>query len=234
MARGPSPRVRGRRRGLAPSLDQRDHPRACGEDTTGIEASVRDRRDHPRACGEDAHDDALPRACWQGPPPRVRGRPGPAAHAHASGRDHPRACGEDVRAWVPASARRDHPRACGEDSTAWTSERRDRRDHPRACGEDRVNAGVDVPSTTGPPPRVRGRRSYVARGHEHAATGPPPRVRGRLRPATARGAPREGPPPRVRGRHFLTCAVVRSMSNSASLSSGAPCSDPYRDRPRAH
>ena len=97
-------------------------------------------RDHPRVCGED-QDDYDATVIDEGPPPRMRGR--------------------RLRVCFALKALRTTPAHAGK-----TSRLRWREhcfgDHPRACGEDFASASA-VSASTGPPPRMRGRRHQTAR-----------------------------------------------------------------------
>ena len=173
---GPPPRMRGRQ------LTLHKHNTLTG--TTPAHAGKTGSRnhpaplhpDHPRACGEDA---TIIIVCIlvMGPPPRMRGRPSADCPKSRSRGDHPRACGEDSRHELEqvvgggppprmrGRRRCGSPCVCSPGTTpahagktqpaAW-SERR-RRDHPRACGEDTAGATL-LNRSTGPPPRMRGRR----------------------------------------------------------------------------
>ena len=157
---GPSPRVRGKRRfgnssrGCAGSI-----PARAGETIVlprwRVAAAV-----HPRACGGNPEDCTLT-IRWEGPSPRVRGKP--------------------KRSLLLQTVRRSIPARAGETSANKHLEGR-RAVHPRACGG---NAGIRMRlwQQSGPSPRVRGkqdrgkelslgRRSIPARAGETRRTHP--------------------------------------------------------------
>ena len=174
-SQGSPPRVRGR----APQRARRFPPRRITPARAGKRQMstffARQERDHPRACGEEAVT-MLYALADEGSPPRVRGRDGcgsPAAPVHGitparAGkrhggrlarpivRDHPRACGEEKKSLIhPGDEIGSPPRVRGRvrdespdqavlgitparagkrppasrSATWW-------RDHPRACGEE--------------------------------------------------------------------------------------------------
>ena len=169
-------------------------PARAGKTRRGI-CSASHCRDHPRACGENSSPSSRFRAV-RGSPPRVRGKPGHrlalllhggitparAGKTHRPTRrrsetsDHPRACGENCAAGHETPCRRGSPprvrgkpmfariaepiqgitpaRAGKTDSVRLAEDRL--WDHPRACGE---NSFVKFPikMSLGSPPRVRGK-----------------------------------------------------------------------------
>ena len=171
------------------------------------------RRDHPRACGENTTR-ITSRSVRGGSPPRVRGKrflgvvhcvtlritPARAGKTNSGSataeyrRDHPRACGENYN---------DDPKSCGDEGSPprvrgkladleialWlagitparagkTGQEKHREpadeDHPRACGENAATVYVS-PGTMGSPPRVRGKPGETE----------PLRSLGRITPARA-------------------------------------------------
>ena len=172
---GSSPRVRGKLRGtrlprgprgLIParagktwwtsrtSGSRRAHPRACGENRTGVVRVVKRVGSSPRVRGKPAH------APVPAPPggliPARAGKTSSMRKWRTSSSAYPRACGENPISWtkwrvIPGSSPRvrgklregDHP---GLPALA----------HPRACGENLIGLGADL-AATGSSPRVRGK-----------------------------------------------------------------------------
>ncbi len=131
---GAPPRVRGKAC-MAGKMAQatRITPACAGKSfTTDIVAESAE--DHPRVCGEKAGG-RRGTAVLTGSPPRVRGKGYP-------GMPHLR-------------SRRITP-ACAGKSLIFLQKGVDIRDHPRVCGEKSLSA-LDVRSSTGSPPRVRGK-----------------------------------------------------------------------------
>ena len=173
-----------------------------------------DERDHPRACGEKFVHRAT-RKRLGGSPPRVRGKVRGLQCFAGIPRITPARAGKSPAASSPRSPTRDHPRACGEkgDSVgavahdigspprvrgkaadrqtvsvrpritparagkrpATTSTRKCTWDHPRACGEKYLAFAMNM-LMVGSPPRVRGKATQercgrAARGITPARAG---------------------------------------------------------------
>ena len=154
-------------------------------------------RDHPRACGENSLSEASG-LFDQGSPPRMRGKPSQRDTALLLDGITPAHAGKTPAGALRMRRRRDHPRACGENSTPSIAamrsagspprmrgkpggdvigipargitpahagkttissrQRRASRDHPRACGEN-SSPTPDTTRTPGSPPRMRGKRN---------------------------------------------------------------------------
>ena len=154
-------------------------------------------QDHPRVCGEK-----LPRKypnLWEdGSPPRVRGK-----ETWSNGAGH-------LRRITPACAGKSRgPPRCPRQGT----------DHPRVCGE-KMQSYTGQPSSSGSPPRVRGKAVHNASKRRHtgitpacagkrqeregaaAATRDHPRVCGEKPISLGCNRLRLGSPPRVRGKEM--------------------------------
>ena len=173
--RGITPARAGKRAGSSPVRSYVwDHPRACGEEATSAPGCVVITGSPPRVRGralilEEA--EAVP-----GITPARAGKRLSSVRIHAGRKDHPRACGEE------RTPGRSHyrtggspPRVRGREdfyavyglggritpARAGKSAGRGHagfypQDHPRACGEEPA-ATITTMTTTGSPPRVRGR-----------------------------------------------------------------------------
>ena len=174
--------------------ERRITPARAGKTGCGS-CSLPANRDHPRACGENYSYSLFPRLSV-GSPPRVRGKPyrptitppGPGITPARAGKTECRSCS--------LAGHRDHPRACGENSTC------------TAPGN----------SSTGSPPRVRGKLSATGCLVTSARITPAragKTIRGRQDSTATRDHPRAcgengqdllqmvnagGSPPRVRGK----------------------------------
>ena len=193
-ASGSSPRVRG-------AADATAHgpgivgiiPARAGSRST--RKQTRDRsRDHPRACGEQSSSDAMTLVGW-GSSPRVRGAALFVLRSRGCDRIIPARAGSSAPSVLPGRSCPDHPRACGEQPLkameklkvlgssprvrgagrhripaaladriipARAGSRRSNRcrgasspDHPRACGEQEFQS-PELRLPEGSSPRVRG------------------------------------------------------------------------------
>ncbi|MDK2955365.1 MAG: hypothetical protein PWQ57_861 [Desulfovibrionales bacterium] len=108
---------------------------ACAGETPCIAWSRLRPMDYPRVCGGDSRMSATP-ILYMGPSPRVRGRRGGIICQKSSTGTIPACAGETSALVSTSSGSRDHPRVCGGDALTMTS----------------------LHITTGPSPRVRGRR----------------------------------------------------------------------------
>ena len=159
-------------------------------------------KDHPRACGENPGI-RFPIRWILGSPPRVRGK---------QAREQSFAVSSGI---TPARAGK-----TDEVARLWAQNE----DHPRACGEN-LRPFRYIYSTTGSPPRVRGKpaqRWYepVRRGITPARAGKTvrpqaaatcsrdhPRACGENVPFSLFGTRNLGSPPRVRGKQFLRLRI---------------------------
>ena len=121
--KGSPPRMRGK-----PTMDlekltgDRITPAHAGK-TTLITFSTRHRKDHPRACGENTS-----LFYWKcngkGSPPRMRGKRLALKNGRGDVGITPAHAGKTGNGRLAAARGRDHPRACGENSfrsPAWTA-----------------------------------------------------------------------------------------------------------------
>ena len=141
VARGSSPRVRGKPKGSSPlAWGKRLIPARAGK-TWGSSDLVYTTKAHPRACGENfGFDSRCPFDA--GSSPRVRGKLKSEAEITTKVR------------LIPARAGK----------TAFVAWRCDvRQAHPRACGENRLSL-VRAPPLSGSSPRVRGKLGAGAPG----------------------------------------------------------------------
>ncbi len=133
-ASGSSPRVRGKRRPVQPTVYSRRIIPARAGQTSMIGLTPKKTSDHPRACGandEFANVGRIP----NGSSPRVRGK-----------RRRPRPAHQTIRI-IPARAGQTRRR---------TARYRPNPDHPRACGANPPTQSA-TPSSPGSSPRVRGK-----------------------------------------------------------------------------
>ncbi|MDH6193181.1 hypothetical protein M2168_006299 [Streptomyces sp. CZ24] len=131
---GASPRVRGRRGGVAVvGAEPRSIPAGAGP-TRRPGGRGAGRAEHPRGCGADRLRSTMPGAA-RGASPRVRGRPLWITEPTLRARSIPAGAGPTVLRVVM--------HRCGEE-------------HPRGCGADLVD-GEPVQPCRGASPRVRGR-----------------------------------------------------------------------------
>ena len=151
-----------------------DHPRVCGEKSTGSGRPSGRTGSPPRMRGKETCKKAC-EVSW-GITPAYAGKSRPAAAAMLLPQDHPRVCGEKNNYYnlgqpKPGSP----PRMRGKDTAQWilykqvgiTPAYAGKRvsvdevnvfhgDHPRVCGEKRLILLV-FRAVTGSPPRVRGK-----------------------------------------------------------------------------
>ena len=182
----------------------RDHPRLCGEKSSGMRSRgttigspppVRGKASSRRACASST-----------GITPACAGKSCISARRQQPRRDHPRLCGEKSSRRVKSvNVRGSPPPVRGKDfhsnfvsymdgiTPACAGKRRHsnrllhrRQDHPRLCGEKRCITLVSA-SISGSPPPVRGKDS--AHLDLAAASGITPACAGK-RPTPARAAPR--------------------------------------------
>ena len=138
-------------------------------------------RDHPRACGENTSM-AMTQASTTGSPPRMRGKRAQPSPAPFWSRITPRACGENIprplhnlrvqgspprmrgkqrRVVLQYEDRGITPAHAGKTECPHQS-RRGARDHPRACGENFLATSRCV-RRAGSPPRMRGKPGRLCR-----------------------------------------------------------------------
>ena len=137
---GPPPRMRGRHAGRVYNPDGVGTTPAYAGKTPPGAPPPRSCGDHPRVCGEDEKELAT-QARDQGPPPRMRGRPGYPLQRGGSGGTTPAYAGKTRESHTRVGVVGDHPRVCGEDHGRNPSKRENR----------------------GPPPRMRGRLARLRR-----------------------------------------------------------------------
>ena len=110
---------------------------ACAGKTTVCAFLRWGRQDHPRVCGENLNLIAS-KLRGAGSPPRVRGKPQQLFEIFEQLRITPACAGKTLIGWST-------------DPAKW--------DHPRVCGENTLSAKLPS-SSTGSPPRVRGKLLY--------------------------------------------------------------------------
>ena len=134
--------MRGRPRRLLPRIRKSRLTPANAGTTPGCGSSHRYGRAHPRECGDDKNTGHT-MAVGSGSPPRMRGR--------------------RVRGAVGIPEQRLTPANAG---TTWggVGSGRATPAHPRECGDDTARASKTM-LPPGSPPRMRGRRGFVVRGH---------------------------------------------------------------------
>ena len=141
-------------------------------------------RDHPRACGENTSM-AMTQASTTGSPPRMRGKRAQPSPAPFWSRITPRACGENIpRPLHNLRVQGSPPRMRGKRQRvnlrkhrlgitpahagkttegSWISTAK--RDHPRACGEN-IPRPLHNLRVQGSPPRMRGKQRRVVLQYE--------------------------------------------------------------------
>ena len=189
VARGSSPRVRGRRCGgpwAAPQL--RLIPACAGQASLATSLRVGFGA-HPRVCGADC------RACEidlpsDGSSPRVRGRPTTTSGPLARSGLIPACAGQTSKSSRVTVA-------------FWA--------HPRVCGAD-LDFAFLLPSRSGSSPRVRGR--LCTDTHLAVATGLIPACAGQTREKTPRCPPARAHP-RVCGADVFSCYSSRLTDGSS-------------------
>ena len=207
-SRGSSPRVRGKPREEAATIDMGGLIPARAGKTPLLHLRMLALWAHPRACGENEAGDEKG-AVFEGSSPRVRGKRG-------RGRE-----GRRLRGLIPA---------CAGKTTEPTPSRENWRAHPRVCGENAYSRATRSASS-GSSPRVRGKlhpalAALAAHGLIPACAGKTGRRWRRTVPRGAHprvcgengqsGVPyqrREGSSPRVRGkrRRAAQCACALGL-----------------------
>ncbi|SCQ64068.1 Hypothetical protein PFR_JS9-2_2014 [Propionibacterium freudenreichii] len=133
--------------------------------------------DHPRVCGENSSGSAS-HAPGGGSPPRMRGELHIAQSEQNSWRITPAYAGRTSPNASPIIRARDHPRVCGENSPLSGQRSPLRLDHPRVCGENQI-AVLLGGRDEGSPPRMRGELSVPC--NENKVPGITPAYAGRTR-----------------------------------------------------
>ena len=242
-ARGSSPRVRGKQRGVGALRGPRGLIPARAGKTGTVKGARTVNEAHPRACGENGLSLGLGfrgsgssprvrenRSAVHDPPavpgssPRVRGkRPGPQA-VGVGPRLIPACAGKTRSASAAARAARAHPRVCGENDMT--------RRHARVCD--------------GSSPRVRGKRDHEPRrvrksglipacagktrrpGRSPSSWGAHPRVCGENPVPAGEVSGDDGSSPRVRGKphesacHPETQRLIPACAGKTGSPSGRP------------
>ena len=155
-----------------------DHPRACGEKPTNLNADTAAKGSPPRVRGKGGvYHACLPH---HGITPARAGKSADFEDYPVVARDHPRACGEkSIKEKLCITVKGSPPRVRGKGGPAWSHRGRGRitparagkrcselllvsrsRDHPRACGEKSTGL-TKSPSSRGSPPRVRGKANSL-------------------------------------------------------------------------
>ena len=195
FATGSSPRVRGKRHGLATALPGRGLIPACAGKTSRSHSMSTAYRAHPRVCGENALDQE-PALITLGSSPRVRGKrrgrndsrdrcgliPACAGKTHLARNRrehswaHPRVCGENCcTVWVPMWKQGSSPRVRGKLKPDFEGQKPTRL-IPACAGKTvrLMNTGVVFEAH----PRVCG-ENYSSSSGRSGSTGSSPRVRGK-------------------------------------------------------
>ena len=196
---------------------------ACAGEPGGDVLTRRRRRVYPRVCG-GARAMSLPRSCWTGLSPRVRGSP-VSGREHAGRRGSIPACAGEPRHLVEATAStsRSIPACAGEPSQR---ECASGGVYPRVCG----GAGAIRSGGKGLSPRVRG-SPVELHGASQPLAGLSPRVRGSLRhQCRARG--REGSIPACAGEPCKIGDQAPNSTGSIPACAGEPSGTPPERRPR--
>ena len=150
---GPPPRARGRPPASRPRAHTAGTTPACAGTTRRPLGSETRAGDHPRVRGDDGVVLGIALVAL-GPPPRARGRRGPA-HRRRPGRGTTPACAGTTQVMSHAIwSTRDHPRVRGDDLHQYTAEENKRGPPPRARG--RLSRLVRCGRRSGDHPRVRG------------------------------------------------------------------------------
>ena len=111
--KGSPPRMRGKAtRCRCPARPARITPAYAGK-RVGFPGLIGGARDHPRVCGEKSSGN-LSRVLGQGSPPRMRGKVSPVVRVRCFTGITPAYAGKSAPAGNRQGVRRDHPRVCGE------------------------------------------------------------------------------------------------------------------------
>ena len=200
---GSSPRVRGKRAGVAQERGGGGLIPARAGKTAFTSAPTPRSWAHPRACGENFHFCDWP-PMPRGSSPRVRGKPvGERGRCFAGGLIPARA-GKTQRACLPASTRTAHPRACGENHGEVPATRQPRGSSPRVRGKlvparplrpllgliparaGKTRRTTLAPGPPGAHPRACGENAWL-NSSAVISPGSSPRVRGKRKPPRSRG-----------------------------------------------
>ena len=180
-ARGLSPRVRGKLRGVRPASAAAGSIPACAGEARCGDSRRRAQSVYPRVCGGSARCGRR-RTDFKGLSPRVRGKPLPRPPQLLSGRSipacageapgpgaakrrpgvYPRVCGGSARQSSDIGKRPWSIPACAGEAPAILNGLRKRTVYPRVCGGSRRQRYADDPAF-GLSPRVRGKRDRPAR-----------------------------------------------------------------------
>ena len=200
---GSSPRVRGKPHGPVLSGQERGLIPARAGKTRSTRTCCRRRSAHPRACGENGSGLFT---CAVGSSPRVRGKPEESPGRRANAGLIPARAGKTYDAYAVALANGAHPRACGENWYWLIEYGAPAGSSPRARGKLWGGAALIgrprlIPARAGKTPPGRATRparpahpracGENAKGAEDAAReeGSSPRVRGKLHGGTHVGVP---------------------------------------------
>ena len=229
---GSPPRVRGKPNNTAQTLIKIGITPARAGKTCSGDVLPNSERDHPRACGENTR--SCPAApCAGGSPPRVRGKPTQAPPALPRRRITPARAGKTPIALLPRCSPPDHPRACGENYHIAHKALRCRGSPPRVRGKP-----VMIVVMPAPPRITPARAGKTARCR--AGIGEPedhPRACGENRTIHSRASSVRGSPPRVRGKHTPNQSANPAMRITPARAgkTASACALPARssDHPRA-
>ena len=211
---GPPPRARGRLAAAGALAARRGTTPASAGTTTTTFSPLRWTRDHPRERGDDPSDAQLIEA-RQGPPPRARGRPAVAEPGRRAGWTTPASAGTTSSHRTGCRARPDHPRERGDDPWTSATSCSSSGPPPRARGRHRTRRCRGGPDGTTPASAGTTRRfaTRLSQGWDH------PRERGDDATVALRRRRCGGPPPRARGRP-LPGPPRRTRSGTTPASAG--------------
>ena len=143
---------------MRPSVQERDHPRRCGENMQGSCADAFGRGSPPQVRGKQIsckHDSAKYRIT-----PAGAGKTDAPAQVALENEDHPRRCGENWLGMRQFNERdRITPAGAGKTMPAPISQGL-RKDHPRRCGEN-LTISPQSSASAGSPPQVRGKHRTI-------------------------------------------------------------------------
>ena len=145
--------MRGTAKGIAPCSPRSWITPADAGNRCTIRRATLDNRDHPRGCGEQSnpHPDCSRR---EGSPPRMRGTGTGVFRPFDKCGITPADAGNSRSAWMSRGGTKDHPADAG-NSYDKTGQPLQIGDHPRGCGEQETQVYI-CRYATGSPPRMRG------------------------------------------------------------------------------
>ena len=136
LRHGSPPRVRGKAYGRGGRACYHRITPACAGKSFSILACLPEVKDHPRVCGEKSSG-SIRTADELGSPPRVRGKGRPTKSTAAAWRITPACAGKSPLVKPFCQTTRDHPRVCGEKTWSPTYEGVLQGSPPRVRGKGR-------------------------------------------------------------------------------------------------